>query len=151
MTFEGVDTVRDADFDELIRVEWASYEQPYSRLIRLFFPILGPGPEARAAALKESTERQLSWHKEDPTSHWIKVVNSETGKIIGAAEWHVYEENPYASQTDEGCTWYPEGEGREMANSLMGQFMAPRMKYMAKPHLCKTYFQPTISISRSHR
>ena len=59
----------DADFDELARVERASYEQPYCGLIRLFFPIFGDGPEARAAALKESTERQLRWHRGDPTSH----------------------------------------------------------------------------------
>jgi len=136
MPFDASQVSADDDFDELVRVEWASYEQPYCRLIRLFFPIFGDGPEARAAALKESTERQLRWHRGDPTSHWIKAVDSETGKIAGAACWHIYETNPYGVQSEEECTWYPKGESRKMANSLMGQFLTPRMKYMTKPHIC---------------
>lgn len=138
MPYETTEVSTNGDFDELIRVEWDSYEQPYCRLIRLFFPILGDGSDARAAALKESTERQLQWHNGDPTSHWIKVVDSETGRIAGAACWHIYEENPYCTQSDEECTWYPAGEAREMANSLMTQFLTPRMKYMAKAHICTT-------------
>lgn len=136
MRFETTEVSVDADFEELIQVQWDSYEQPHCRLIRLFCPILGDGPNARAAALRESTERQLQWHRRDPTSHWIKVVDRETGRIAGAACWHIYKENPYSTQSNEECTWYPAGEGREMANSLMGQFSTPRMKYMAKPHIC---------------
>ena len=136
MRFETSEVDANADFDELVRVEWDSYERPYCRLIRLFFPISGHGSDARAAALKESTQRQLDWHNADPTSHWIKVVDNETGRIAGAACWHIYEENPYGAQSDEECTWYPAGEAREMANSLMGQFLTPRVKYMAKPHIC---------------
>ena len=96
MPFDILQVGPDTDFDELVRVEWASYEQPYCKLIRLFFPILGDGPEARAASFKESIERQLSWHKQDPTSRWIKAIDHETGKIAGAACWHIYEEDPYS-------------------------------------------------------
>ena len=136
MPFETTELSSNADFGELVRVEWESYEQPYCRLLRLFFPILDNGPDARAKAMEESTERQLQWHNGDPTSHWIKVVDTETRRITGAACWHIYEENPYSTQSDEECTWYPAGEAREMANSLMGQFLTPRTKYMAKPHIC---------------
>ena len=136
MSFKVVNVNAEAEFTELVQVEWTSYEHPYCRLIRLFFPIFGSDANARATALKESTDRQINWHKEDPTSDWIKVVDSESGRVAGAACWHVYQENPYATQSDEECTWYPPGEGREMANSLMGQFLTPRMKYMAKPHIC---------------
>ena len=135
MPFETTELSSNADFGELVRVEWESYEQPYCRLIRLFFPVLDNGPDARAKAMEESTERQLQWHNGDPTSHWIKVVDTKTGRIIGAACWHIYEENPYSTQSEEECTWYPAGEAREMANSLMGQFLTPRTKYMAKPHI----------------
>ena len=136
MPFETTEVSADADFNELVRVEWEAYEQPYCRLIRLFFPLLDNGPDPRAEALKESIERQLQWHNEDPTSHWIKVVDTETERIVGAACWLIYEENPYSTQSDAECTWYPAGEAREMANSLMGQFLTPRTKYMEKPHIC---------------
>ena len=135
MLFNVTELTADGDFDELVGVEFASPEQPYSGLIRLFFPIFGNGPDARSAAGKESVERQIHWHKEDPISHWIKAFDGETGKVAGAAYRHVYTENPYASRSDGECTWYPPGEGREMANSLMCQFLTPRMKYMAKPHV----------------
>ena len=118
----------DADFREIIEVEWASYDQPVCRLRPLYFPILGSGEGARAAAVQASAERQLAWHKSDPTNHWIKVIDDATGKVVGAAWWHIYENNPYATESDEGCTWWPEGEDREMANSLMTQWVAPRMK-----------------------
>ena len=56
---------------------------------------------------------------------------------MGAACWHLYTKNPYSVPSDDDeCTWFPAGEEREMANSLMDQFVAPRMKYMANPHVC---------------
>ena len=133
----------DADFREIIKVEWAAYDQPVCRLRPLFFPVLGKGEDARAAAVGESTERQLAWHKFDPTSHWIKVVDDATEKVFGAACWHIHESNPYATESDEECTWWPEGEDREMANSLMAQWLTPRMKYMAKPHM-RTVLKPFL-------
>ena len=136
MHFEITEVTADTDFDELVRVEWESYERPYCSLIRLYFPLRDNGSDARAAALKESIQRQIEWHNGDPTSHWIKAVDTETGRIAGAACWHIYEENPYSTQSDDECTWYPAGEPREMANSLMGQFSTPRTRYMAKPHIC---------------
>ena len=126
----------DADFRDIIEVEWASFDRPVCRLRPLFFPILGSGEQARAAAIEEGIERQLAWHKSDPTSHWIKVVDDASEKVAGAACWHVYDSNPYATESDEECTWWPEGEDREMANGLMAQFLTPRMKFMAKPHMC---------------
>lgn len=137
MPLEVTEVTADAEFREMVDVQWASFEQPYCRPIRLFFPILGGSPSARAAAISESVARQLQWHKADPTSHWIKVVDNESGKIVGAAVWHVYKENLYVTVSDEECTWYPAGEGRDMANSLMEQFLTPRMQYMAKPQICK--------------
>ena len=127
----------DEDFEEFVLVEWAAYENPFCRLLRLFFPILGHGAEARAASQRESIERQRSWQKTDSTGKWIKAVDAESGKIVGGALWHHYKENPYAEETEEECTWFPEGQAREMANALMGQFVMPRMKYMTKPHFCK--------------
>lgn len=73
MPLELSELSSDTEFPELVYVEWASFEKPCCKLIRLYFPVHGDGPEARAAALKESTERQIGWHRSDPTSHWIKI------------------------------------------------------------------------------
>ena len=136
MPFETTQVTANSDFNELVRVEWESYERPYCSLLRLFFPLRDDGSDARAEAFKESIERQIQWHNGDPTSYWIKAIDTETGRIVGAACWHIYKENPYSTQSDDECTWYPVGEPREMANTLMSQFSMPRTKYMTKPHIC---------------
>ena len=145
MVLQLHEVTADAEFREVIEVEWAAYSQPQSRLRPLFFPVLGTDEEARTAAFEESIERQIAWHRSDPTSHWVKVVDDASGKVAGAALWHVYESDPYAagSSDEEECTWWPEGEDREMANRLMSQWVAPRMKYMAKPHMC-TFLKGTF-------
>ena len=136
MRFELVEVTADAEFKELVEVEWAAYENPLCKLLNLFFPTRGIDPDSRASALQEGVERQSGWHNNDPTSHWVKVVHCETGRLVGAACWHLYTKNPYCVPADDECTWFPAGEEREMANSLIGQFVAPRMQYMAKPHVC---------------
>ena len=136
MPFELTELKDDAEFKELVEVERLSYETPLCRLLNLFFPIHGQGPEARAAALHEATERHIGWHRGDPSSRWLKVIDTETGRLVGAACWHTYENNPFTEPSEDECMWFPAGEEREMANDLMEQFVTPRMSYMGKPHMC---------------
>ena len=138
MALQLHEVTANAEFREVIEVEWAAYSRPHSRLRQLFFPVLGTGEEARTAAFEESIKRQIAWHRSDPTSHWIKVVDGASGKVGGAALWLFCENDPFATEAsdEEECTWWPEGEGREMANRLMSQCVRPRMKYMTKPHMC---------------
>jgi hypothetical protein len=127
----------DNDFDAIVRCEFAAYNSPPCKLKELFFP-----PRAtEEATVQEAKQRQAAWHRADPTSHWLKVIDTDDGdRILGAACWHVYEQDPYAdSGSDEagGCNWFAEGEDREVANALMAQFVTPRMTYMRKPHVCE--------------
>ena len=67
----------------------------------ILFPILGKGPFAREAAFQESRNRQWQQTKDDATSQWFKVVDTETGKIIAAGMWHTYETDPFNEFPDE--------------------------------------------------
>lgn len=69
MPFELIEVTADEEFKELVEVEWASYEKPFCKLLNLYFPTRGNDPESRALALQEGVERQLGWHRNDPTSH----------------------------------------------------------------------------------
>jgi len=128
-------------FKDLITAQWESYENPYTRLLNLFFPIKGPGPEAHALRIQESMLRQLHEHeKSSPSSRWLKVIDTETGEIAGGAQWFVFEENPYASGEGDGdgdgiLDCWDEGEDREFAEALLGQFLASRMSWMQRPHM----------------
>jgi len=122
-------------FKDIIDALWESYEHPPTRLLNLFYPIQGDGPEAHAARIKDSCIRQLHDHQKNPSSHWIKIVDTGTGEIAAAAQWFIFEQNPYASDYDEEITWWPEGEERDFATALFIQFLTPRMTYMQKPHM----------------
>lgn len=79
----------DADgvFKDLIEAEWDAYEHPSTRLLNLFFPIKGDGPEAHTARIKASCVRQLEIHKQAaPSSHWFKVFDAETGETVGGVQ-----------------------------------------------------------------
>lgn len=84
MGLQVQEVTADADFREIIEVEWASYDQPVCRLRSLYFPVLGKGGDARAAAVQESIERQFAWHKSDSISYWIKLIDDAIGKVVGA-------------------------------------------------------------------
>ncbi|KAL9003985.1 MAG: hypothetical protein Q9188_003170 [Gyalolechia gomerana] len=126
----------DHEFNELIECEWISYESPYNGFFQIYCPTVGPGPNPRQASMKESTERQLAWHKDDPTSTWLKVVDKESGKVVGGAQWNVYLENPYPDGVEHtDAFWWPEGEGRKYASMALEQWYTPRGKRMNKPHI----------------
>ncbi len=127
----------DADWDEIIPLLWTSYETPFNPFLVIFAPTRGTGPTSREESMQESKVRQRQWHEADPTSHWIKVVDTDTGMAVGGGQWQVHESNPYANPPDQPFTayWWPEGEGREFAEQALGQWMEPRVERMNKPHL----------------
>jgi hypothetical protein len=136
MPFKLEDVNNDYDFDELIACEWESYENPLQPFFRLFCPILGTGPNARAEAIEDSTKRQLVLHKSEPSSHWQKVTDTDTGKIIAGALWKIYMTNPFEHEEDFEPFWYPEGSQRDFVKKALEQFDAPRAKLAQRPHLC---------------
>ena len=125
--------ITDEEFKEVIYSERISYETPYNPIFTLFCPVLGSHQTAREESIAEAQVRQLQWHRSDPSSHWIKVVDEDNaGKVVGAALWHVYDQNPYArpSEMEMTCYWWPGGPKRAMADQAMGQLMKPRVTRM---------------------
>ena len=142
MPLELSELTSNSEFRELTECEFTSFENPHSNLLRLYFPVFDGD---REKSLEEATERQIQWHNSDPHGHWIVIKDTTTNKVVAAANWEFFDENPYAKKSDEECSWFPAGEDREMANLLLGQFFVPRMAFMAKPHACKTYLQFLIN------
>jgi len=67
--------------------EYEGYAKPFNG----FWEILkGPSQE-------ETCARQLSWHKADPTGHWLYVVDTDTKEVVGGVQWNIHETNPYAN------------------------------------------------------
>ena len=137
MPFKLAEVSTDAEIAALAAAEFDAYETPDCKLKQLFFPVVGDDSAAREAAIADAVKRQTLWHHADPSSTWIHVLDEDTGRVAGAACWHIYDADPYATTSDDECDWWPEGEDRTVANGLMGQFLTPRATYMRKTHACK--------------
>lgn len=125
------------DWDELFAAEWAAWMHPPQAIWELMFPILGNGPGAEADAIKKASAMQLQSSKSDPHDQWVKVTDTDTGKIIAGALWKFYDSNPYRAPLGEfNATWFPEGELRDLCNSMYTQLRAWRPRTMAVAHAC---------------
>ncbi len=131
------------DFTELVECEWAAFETPYQPYFRLVAPIHGTGPTARADSLAQCAARQLAGVQRDSNARWIKAVDDE-GKIVGAALWKTFSENPFAAKDGDArppVSWYPEGPQRDYVTATLAMLDAPRKRMATRPHVC-TYCLP---------
>lgn len=145
MTFELCEVDLEKDWDELFACEWAAWMKPRQSLWELTFPILGSGPSAEAEAINKNAARQLQGIKGDPRSRWMKIVDKDTGKIVAGALWKFYDSNPYRAPLEKtDATWLPEGELRDLCDSMYRQndVWRPRVMPVAHARLC-----PAIMIS----
>ncbi len=106
MPLELREVLHDSEWTSLIECEDEAYTSPFNGVYILFRP--DPSP----AGFEELRDRQLSWHKNDPTSRWFKVVDTDIGdKVVGGACWNTYTTNPYPEirEYPMEVTWWPEG------------------------------------------
>ncbi|WEW56788.1 hypothetical protein PRK78_002242 [Emydomyces testavorans] len=102
-----VHPILEDDFPEMVSAQWTSFESPFSGLIRAAAPIFN---NDRVASLATSVDVQLAQHRTaQPESHWIKVVDTDAnGKLVGAAQWFIYERNPFEKAEEFVADWWPE-------------------------------------------
>jgi hypothetical protein len=126
------------DFDELFNCQWAAWTNPPQAPWELMFPILGSGPSAEAEAIKAGRDRQLQDTKASPNDRWVKVIDTDTGKIIAGALWKMYTTNPYRAPLEklDACWWPAGSELKELASSMYDQLQAYKPKMMSVAHAC---------------
>ena len=78
------------DFPAIASSMFDSYEDPPQPFFHAFFPIHGDTHDAREEGIAECATRLHSWHMEDPTSYWQKIVDTDTGRIAGGALWNIH-------------------------------------------------------------
>lgn len=99
------EVIHDAEFNEIVQCECDSYRTPLNTFFRLFRHDESP------AGFIELRDRQIRQWRDDPTSRWFKIVDTETGdRVVGAANWNTFLENPYGGERKAEATWWPEGE-----------------------------------------
>ncbi|TVY64368.1 hypothetical protein LSUE1_G007924 [Lachnellula suecica] len=123
------------DFPALARCLFESHETPPQGFFHVFFPINGEGDRAREDAIAEAAMRLKLWYTQDPTSKWLKVVDTETGRIAGAAIWKIHTENPFANRTHEEVTWFTDDGSRAFVEKAFELHSVPRARAAQRAHL----------------
>ena len=133
-----VEDINESDFSALVQSMWKSYENPPQHLFYIFAPKNATGCNSKEESIQESTQRFWEWTTSDPSSHWTKAVDIDTGNIVGGALWKIYRTNPYENaHDDEEAYWHPAGGQREYANQVLEKHERPRSQMATRPHVCE--------------
>ncbi|KAI1337251.1 hypothetical protein F5Y15DRAFT_418017 [Xylariaceae sp. FL0016] len=135
MPLERVEIVPETDFPAISRCMFESHEIPAQQFFHAFFPTHGDGDRAREAAIAEGATRLQSWHTDDPTSYWQKVVDTETGEIAGAALWNIHKENPFAEENQMEVSWFPDDGSRRFVEEFLEIYEKPRANVGRRPQV----------------
>ncbi|TVY85024.1 hypothetical protein LSUE1_G000921 [Lachnellula suecica] len=129
MPFELHEVQSAPGFAEIIQDHIAAFNSPPNANTSLVCPILGSGPTAEEDALKSYTTRQWYRHRMDPNSHWLKIVDTDTGLGVAGACWIVVD-----AVVGEGYRpmiepfGMPEGERREFTKGVLGELAEVRAR-----------------------
>ncbi|KAI0810084.1 acyl-CoA N-acyltransferase [Xylaria sp. FL0064] len=136
MALQLQDIDAEVDFPALTRCLLEAYKTPPQSFIYLFFqPMRGSGAVNRQAAIEEAAARLKQWHASDPSSRWQKVVDTETGNVVGGAAWNIYMANPFGEPHAMEVTWYPNNSTRTYVEKALEHYGMPRYKAAQRPHI----------------
>ncbi|KAI0484976.1 acyl-CoA N-acyltransferase [Xylariaceae sp. FL0804] len=135
MSLELVEVDPKTDFPAISRCMFESHEIPAQDFFHACFPIHGSGAQAREDAIAEGAVRLQSWHTENPTSHWNKVVDTDTGRLVGASLWNIHKEDPFAEEQQMEVSWFPDDGSRRFVEQMLEIYEKPRARVGRRPQV----------------
>ncbi|OTB06975.1 hypothetical protein M426DRAFT_318340 [Hypoxylon sp. CI-4A] len=130
-----IEVVKDEkEFDDILPVLYAAFGEPYNSLRRWFIPV----HTTVEAAINDSRERNIKSWKQHSGIHWVKAVDTDSGVVVGAAEWEIREkvDAPGSPQKPPNAYWHTEGsEEKAFAERLLTQLKGFMKERMARPHV----------------
>lgn len=146
-----------SDMDELIKVMYAANSDPHDPFIDLCCPGLNPDSGVRRVrGERETAENYLADWENSETEFWMKVVDSDTGRIVSyvlpqdekkcvsikvtrASNWDIIEQDrEHDVVREQDADWLPHGSRlREYANFLLYERAEQGARYNRQAHVCK--------------
>lgn len=129
-----------SDMRALVEVVYAANSDPRDPFVDLCLPGLGAWSKATLEeGICQVTQKYLEEWKATPTQTWLKVVEEETGEIVSASKWEVFDHNAYANGLPHiEATWLPEGSRlKEYAEWLINIRMGQAVERCQCPHICE--------------
>lgn len=132
MPFTLEEVKDEKDFDEILPVLFAAFGEPYNSLRKWFIPV----HTTVEAAIEDSKMRNIKSWKQHDGIHWVKAVDTESGKIVGAAEWEIRQEVSDEPLKPINASWHIEGsEEKVFAEKLLIQLKGFMKERMTRPHI----------------
>lgn len=130
----------EAEFSRVIDCMWPAYSNPYIPFLQILFPVFSPTAEGYQAAVDGSKIGMWTTHSSDPSSHWVAVVDSDTGEVFAGAHWNFHKVSPFLNGAPTLIAmWHPEGESREFASRMLNQVYGGRGSKMWRPYARKSF------------
>ena len=138
MTLKLQEVTFDEDFDAISLLQWDAFTQPRND----FFQVYNSLQQPKEQVIQVAKERNLKSCHEDPASHWLKVVDSDTGGIIAAACWQIHKEAPPLPHKPFVADWHPEGSDERKFASMFFDYHEKRaVQRMNRPHIGRFFIQ----------
>jgi hypothetical protein len=120
------------DFGEILSMLHGAFEEPYNPLHKWFMPV-----HTTVEAMIEATKQRTVKHWNQLNNlRWLKVTDTETGKIVGAAEWEIREQIEGGTQKPIEAHWHLEGsEEKVFAGKLVTSLKGFMKERMTRPHI----------------
>lgn len=136
MGLKLLETECDKDFHESFGVFRAGFNHPGTRLCLLFTADHISDAQNDSEALESEWMGHFkAWHRADPTSTWLRVVDENSGTVLGGGRWSIYKTSPYENEHKVEASWWPAGLPWEIATDCLDQFRATSAKHIDKPHV----------------
>lgn len=88
------------------------------------------------AGRKAGAERMIQMFRGDPHGYFIKAVDNESGRIVGAAKWNLYNGGDIPPQPYIDGDYWSNEEEKEFAQCLFYSFFAPRQRVIEETGAC---------------
>ncbi|KAF4307054.1 Acyl-CoA N-acyltransferase [Botryosphaeria dothidea] len=146
MPYLQLSRATEADIDSLLDPLYAAFEG--NDLRTMFFG--HDTPKSRASA----KERISATMKAGGQNVWLRVVEQETGRVVGGSWWMIYPNwVPHPSLTPDAAAAvsidYLDGEDRVMGETMLKDWMTRRARYMyGHPHILLALLFTSPSVQR---
>ena len=154
MPFELREVTSPKEIPEITACLFESFAVPDTSVYYFVCPIKGPSDVAKNDRILDFSMREWFDHSGDPSSHWLKVVDTgNNDKVVASMRWNVYEESPYGEDVPKpSAFWLQEGPTRRFTEAVLHNLVTLRIR--RQPHLCMwlrlTTHAYTLTVPNSH-
>lgn len=123
----ALERATEADLDEILQVQFDAFPDPIRQLC------MGCKSQADLPKIRNVYAKHM---RENPHDVWVKVTDTENGRIASAGNWRVYVNGEGAKSDPEPPLEWLEGEMRDNSRHFLDTMYNTRVKEMRGAHIC---------------